>query len=162
MDMGVGRMAEDWKTRILHARQAYELQRSSLATRTEMGQAFRRMLQTVIEPGFREVADFVFEQGVAATVDCEPGGVQPRAMFCIRPSGRSIRFQLDADGQSVREIEGVYHRPLGQRMVWTSVPALQRQVTQGYARAAAAAIVQDHFRTATHLDQREAESGGAA
>jgi hypothetical protein len=72
-------------------------------------------------------------------------------MFCIRPSGRSIRFQLDPDGLSVREIEGVYHRPMGQRMVWTKIPELQRQVTQGYARAAAAAIVQDHFRAASRL-----------
>lgn len=67
---------------------------------------FRRLLRTVIEPGFLEVADFASEQGVTATVDCELGGVQPRAMFCIRPSGRSIRFQLDADGESVRVIEG--------------------------------------------------------
>jgi hypothetical protein len=139
---------EDWKARILHARRAYELQRDALATRTEMGQVFRRMLQAVVEPGFREVADFAAEQGVNCTVDCELGGVQPRAMFCIRPSGRSIRFQLDADGTAVREIEGVYHRPMGQRMVWTSIAELQRQVTQGYARAAAAAIVQDHFRAA--------------
>ena len=140
-------MAEDWKTRILHARHVAELQRSSLATRTEMGQAFRRMIQAVIEPGFREVADFAAEQGVLCQVDAELGGVQPRAMFCVRPSGRSIRFQLDADGMAVREIEGVYHRPMGQRMVWTSIDALSRQVTQGYARAAAAAIVQDHFRS---------------
>ena len=155
-------MPEDWKARILHARQAYELQRGSLATRTEMGQVFRRLLQAVIEPGFLEVADFACEQGVIATVDCELGGVQPRAMFCLRPSGRSIRFQLDADGESVREIEGVYHRPLGQRMVWTSIAELQRQVTHGYARAAAAAIVQDHFRAAGQKEQREQESGGAA
>jgi hypothetical protein len=143
-------MPEDWKVRILYARQAYELQRRSLATRTEIGQVFRRMLQAVIEPGFREVATFATEQGVTCTVDIELGGVQPRAMFCIRPSGRSIRFQLDADGEAVREIEGVYHRPMGQRMVWTSIEPLQRQVTQGYARAAAAAIVQDHFRAAMH------------
>jgi hypothetical protein len=122
-----------------------------MATRTEMGQAFRRMIQAVIEPGFREVAEFAASQGVLCKVDCELGGVQPRAMFCIRPSGRSIRFQLDPDGLSVREIEGVYHRPMGQRMVWTKIPELQRQVTQGYARAAAAAIVQDHFRAASRL-----------
>lgn len=144
---GVG-MPEDWKARILYARQSYELQRGSLATRTVMGQAFRRMIQAVIEPGFREVAEFAADQGVLCKVDCELGGVQPRAMFCIRPSGRSIRFQLDADGLSVREIEGVYHRPMGQRMVWTKVPELQRQITRGYARAAAAAIIQDHFRAA--------------
>ena len=150
-------MSEDWKARILHARRMYELQRGSLATRTEMGQAFRRMIQAVIEPGFREVSEFAAAQGVLCRVDCELGGVQPRAMFCIRPSGRSIRFQLDADGVSVREIEGVYHRPLGQRMVWTKIDELQRQVTQGYARAAAAAIVQDHFRAAAHdADNEEA------
>jgi hypothetical protein len=143
-------MPEDWKVRILHARKAYELQRGTLATRTEMGQIFKRMLQAVIEPGFREVAEFATEQGVSCSVDIELGGVQPRAMFCIRPSGRSIRFQLDADGQAVREVEGVYHRPMGQRMVWTSLEALQRQVTHGYARSAAAAIVQDHFRAAMH------------
>lgn len=148
-------MPEDWKLRILHARKAFELQRESLATRTEMGQAFRRMLQAIIEPGFREVAEFAADQGVTCTVDVELGGVQPRAMFCIRPSGRSIRFQLDADGQAVREVEGVYHRPLGQRMMWTSLDALQRQVTQGYARSAAAAIVQDHFRAALHEPPRE-------
>lgn len=141
-------MPDDWKARILYARQSYELQRGSLATRTEMGQAFRRMIQAVIEPGFREVAEFAAGQGVLCKVDCELGGVQPRAMFCIRPSGRSIRFELDADGLSVREIEGVYHRPMGQRMVWTMTTDLERQVTQGYARAAAAAIVQDHFRAA--------------
>ena len=143
-------MPEDWKARILYARKMHELQRGSAATRTEMGQAFRRMIQAVIEPSFREVAEFAASQGVVARVDCELGGVQPRAMFCIRPSGRSIRFQLDPDGMSVREIEGVYHRPLGQRMVWTDLTALQRQVTQGYARSAAAAIVQDHFRSASH------------
>lgn len=150
-------MAEDWKARILHARQAYDLQRGSLAMRTEMGQAFRRMLQSVIEPGFREVAEFAESQGVECTVDCEPGGVQPRAMLRIRPSGRSIRFQMDADGQAVREIEGVHHRPLGQRMVWTSIAELQRQVTRGYARAAAAAIVQDHFRASAQSDADERE-----
>jgi hypothetical protein len=151
---GVG-MPEDWKARILYARQSYELGRGSLATRTEMGQAFRRMVHAVIEPGFREVAEFALGQGVLCKVDCELGGVQPRAMFCVRPSGRSIRFQLDADGMSVREIEGVYHRPMGQRMVWTKIPDLQRMVTQGYARAAAAAIVQDHFRAAAHIADTE-------
>jgi hypothetical protein len=124
-----------------------------------MGQIFRRMLQAVIEPGFREVAEFAQEQGVTCTVDVELGGVQPRAMFCIRPSGRSIRFQLDPDGSAVREIEGVYHRPMGQRMVWTKIDELQRQVTQGYARAAAAAIVQDHFRAAMNAPQEEQEAG---
>ena len=144
-------MPEDWKARILHARQGYELGRRSLASRTEMGQAFRRIVHAVIEPGFREVAEFAAAQGVLCKVDCELGGVHPRAMFCIRPSGRSIRFQLDADGIAVREIEGVYHRPMGQRMVWTRIPDLERMVTHGYARAAAAAIVQDHFRAATRL-----------
>jgi hypothetical protein len=35
---------------------------------------------------------------------------------------------------------------MGQRRIWTNVEDLQRQLTPGYARAAAAAIVQDHFR----------------
>jgi hypothetical protein len=118
------------------------------------------MLQAVIEPGFQEVARFASEQGVTCTVDCELGGVQPKAMFCIRPSGRSIRFQLDPDGEAVREIEGVYHRPMGQRMVWTDVVALQRQITQPYARAAAAAIVQDHFRAALHEPRDDSEEQG--
>ena len=113
-----------------------------------MAQVFRRMIQTVIQPAFAEVADFAKEQDVVCTVECELGGVQPRAMFCIRPSGRSIRYELDASGMAVREVEGVYHRPLGQRRVWTNVEDLQRQLTEGYAKAAAAAIVQDHFRTA--------------
>lgn len=56
---------------------------------------------------------------------------------------------MDPDGMGVREIEGVYYRPLGQRRVWVSDEELKRQLTQGYARAAAAAIVQDHFRSAT-------------
>jgi hypothetical protein len=112
-----------------------------------MAQVFRRMIQTVIQPAFSEVAEFAREQEVDCTVESELGGVQPRAMFCIRPSGRSIRYELDASGMAVREIEGVYHRPMGQRRVWTDVDELQRQLTQGYARAAAAAIVQDHFRT---------------
>ena len=140
-------MSEDWKARILHARQTYELRRSSIGVRTPMAQVFRRMIQTVIQPAFSEVADFAREQSVDSTVESELGGVQPRAMFCIRPSGRSIRYELDASGMAVREIEGVYHRPMGQRRVWTDVDELQRQLTQGYARAAAAAIVQDHFRT---------------
>jgi hypothetical protein len=46
-------------------------------------------------------------------------------------------------------VEGVYHRPLGQRRVWVSVDELQRQLTEGYARAAAAGIIQDHFRQAS-------------
>jgi hypothetical protein len=140
-------VSEDWKARILHARQTYELRRSSIGVRTPMAQVFRRMIQTVIQPAFSEVADFAREQNVDSTVESELGGVQPRAMFCIRPSGRSIRYELDASGMAVREIEGVYHRPMGQRRVWTDVDELQRQLTQGYARAAAAAIVQDHFRT---------------
>jgi hypothetical protein len=143
-----GSVSEDWKARILHARQTYELRRGTIGVRTPMAQVFRRMMQTVIQPAFAEVAEFALAQGVTCGVECELGGVQPRAMFCIRPSGRSIRYELDADGLAVREIEGVYHRPLGQRKVWTSVDELQRQLTQGYARAAAAAIVQDHFRAA--------------
>lgn len=139
-------MSEDWKARILHARQTYELRRGAIGVRTPMAQVFRRMIQTVIRPAFSEVADFGRAQDVDCTIELELGGVQPRAMFCIRPSGRSIRYELDADGQAVREIEGVYHRPLGQRRVWGSVEELQRQLTEGYARAAAASIVQDHFR----------------
>lgn len=139
-------MAEDWKARILHARQTSELRRGTIGVRTEMAQAFRRMIQTLIEPAFSEVAEFASAQGVTCNIECELGGVQPRAMFVIRPSGRSIRYELDADGSAVREIEGVYLRPLGQRMVWYDVPTLQRQLTTGYAKAAAAAIVQDHFR----------------
>ena len=143
-----GPVPEEWKARILHARQSYEVRRGVIGVRTPIAQAFRRMIQTVIQPAFAEVGDFAKSQDVICTVECELGGVQPRAMFCIRPSGRSIRYELDADGAAVREVEGVYHRPMGQRRVWTSVEELQRQLTQSYARAAAAAIVQDHFRTA--------------
>jgi hypothetical protein len=114
-----------------------------------MAQTFRRMIQTVIQPAFAEVAEFARSQGVTCTVESELGGVQPRAMFCIRPSGRSVRYELDASGAAVREIEGVYHRPLGQRRIWTEVEELQRQLTTGYARAAAAAVVQEHFRSQT-------------
>ena len=103
------------------------------------------LIQTVVEPGFREVAEFAATQGVECKVELELGGVQPRAMFCIRPSGRSIRYAMDADGFAVREIEGVHLRPLGQRMSWCDVDALRSQLTEGYARAAAAAIVQDHY-----------------
>ena len=142
-----GPVAEDRKARILHARQSYEVRRGTIGVRTSMAQVFRRMIQTVIQPAFAEVGDFAKSQDVVGTIECELGGVQPRAMFCIRPSGRSIRYELDADGGAVREVEGVYHRPMGQRRVWTSVDDLQRQLTQGYARAAAAAIVQDHFRS---------------
>jgi len=141
-------VSEDWKARILHARQVYELRRGGVAIRTPLAQSFRRLIQTAIEPAFREVADFAATQGVVCTVECELGGVQPRAMFCVRPSGRSIRYQLDPDGLVVREVEGVYHRPLGQRKIWLDAADLQRQLTPGYARAAAAAIVQDHFRAA--------------
>lgn len=139
-------MADDWKARILHARQTYETRRGAIGVRTPMAQVFRRMIQTVIQPAFAEVAEFAKEQDVFCTVECELGGVQPRAMFCIRPSGRSIRYELDASGAGVREVEGVYHRPLGQRRLWTNVDDLQRQLTGAYAKAAAAAIVQDHFR----------------
>jgi hypothetical protein len=140
-------VAEDWKARILHARQTSELRRGQIGVRTELAQAFRRMIQTVIDPAFHEVVEFAAEQGVLCTIESELGGVQPRAMFVIRPSGRSIRYELDPGGTMVREIEGVYHRPMGQRMVWYDVSELQRQLTPGYARAAAAAIVQDHFRS---------------
>jgi hypothetical protein len=140
-------LAEDWKSRILHARQTSELRRGHVIVRTEMAQVFRRMIQTVIDPAFHEVVEFAAEQGVLCTVESELGGVQPRAMFVIRPSGRSIRYELDPDGVVVREIEGVYHRPMGQRMVWHDTNELQRQLTAGYARASAAAIVQDHFRS---------------
>jgi hypothetical protein len=147
--LGVGDVTEDWKARILHARQSYDLRRGTIGARTEMAQAFRRLVQAVIEPGFREVVAFAAEQGLECAAEYELGGVQPRAMFYVRPSGRSIRYILDPDGTVVREVEGVYHRALGQRLVWSSVDALHRQLTQGYARAAAAAIVQDHFRAAT-------------
>ena len=142
-------MSEDWKARILHARQSYDVRRGAIGVRTPLAQVFRRMIQTVIQPAFSEVGEFATSQGVLCAVECELGGVQPRAMFCIRPSGRSIRYQLDADGSAVREVEGVYHRPMGQRRMWTSVEELQRQLTESYARAAAAAIVQDHFRAAS-------------
>jgi len=145
-------VTEDWKARILHARQLYELRRGALGVRTPLAQTFRRMIQTVLDPAFREVAEFAAGQGVSASVECELGGVQPRAMFCVRPSGRSIRYELDPDGLAVREIEGVYHRPLGQRKVWDDVEDLGRQLTAGYARAAAAGIVQDHFRSAGRLN----------
>lgn len=115
------------------------------------------MIQTVLEPAFREVLEFADAQGVACGVETEHGGVQPRAMFYIRPSGRSIRYVLDPDGSAVREIEGVYHRPVGQRMVWSTPEELQHQLTRGYARAAAA-IVQDHFRSATR-GEPEADVG---
>ena len=140
-------MSEDWKSRILHARQTYELRRGTIGVRTPMAQVFRRMIQVVLQPAFAEVAEFARSQDVDCTIELELGGVQPRAMFCIRPSGRSVRYEMDADGHAVREIEGVYHRPLGQRRVWVSVDDLQKQLTQGYARAAAAAIVQDDFRS---------------
>jgi hypothetical protein len=147
-----GPVPEDWKARILHARQSYEVRRGPIGVRTPIAQVFRRMIQTVIQPAFAEVGDFASAQDVSCTVECELGGVQPRAMFCIRPSGRSIRYELDADGGAVREIEGVYHRPMGQRRVWTSADEMQRQLTLGYARAAASAIVQDHFRRASRGD----------
>ena len=139
-------VTEDWKARIVHARQRSELRRGAIGVRTPIAQTFRRMIQTVVEPAFRDVVDFAHEQGVACLIECQLGGVQPRAMFCIRPSGRSIRYELDPDGLAVREIEGVYHRPMGQRKVWTDAQDLERQLTAGYARASAAAIVQDYFR----------------
>lgn len=116
-----------------------------MAVRTEMALAFRRMIQTVVEPAFREVAGFAAKRGVDCTIECEIGGLQPRAMFSMRPSGRSVRFQLDPDGRAVREIEGVYHRPVSQRLVWDTVEDLQRKLTFAYARGAAAAIVNDHL-----------------
>lgn len=130
----------------MHARQAYELRRGTIGVRTPIAQHFRRMIQTVIQPAFREVADFAGAQGVECVIECDLGGVQPGAMFAIRPSGRSIRYQLDPDGCVVRETEGVYHRPIGQRRVWADVGDLDQQLTSGYARSSAAAIVQDHFR----------------
>jgi hypothetical protein len=139
-------VAEDWKARILHARHTYEVRRGAIGIRTPMAQVFRRMIQTTINPAFLEVAEFAKAQGVICHVELELGGVQPRAMFCIRPEGRSVRYELDADGNAVREVEGVYHRPLGQRRVWARADDLQAQLTTSYARAAAAAIVQDHFR----------------
>lgn len=156
MKAGVAYVTEDWKARILHARQSYDLRRSAIGVRTEMSQAFRRLVQTVVEPGFREVVAFASEQGLDCGAEYDLGGVQPRAMFFVRPSGRSIRYVLDPDGSAVREIEGVYNRAMGQRLVWTSVEALQRQLTQGYARAAAAAIVQDHFRAASTITNEDA------
>ena len=146
-------MAEDWKARILHARQGYDLRRGVIGVRRPLAQTFRRMIQTIIEPAFREVAEFGAEQGVVCNVECELGGVQPRGMFVIRPSGRSVRYELDADGMAVREVEGVYHRPLGQRKVWVTTEDLQRELTSGYARASAAMIVQDHFRRAARADR---------
>jgi hypothetical protein len=140
-------LAEDWKARIVQSRQRYELRRGAIGVRTPMALIFRRMIQATIEPAFREVVDFAAGQGVLCLIECELGGIQPRAMFCIRPSGRSIRYQLDPDGMAVREIEGVYHRPMGQRRVWVDPVDLERQLTSGYARASAAAIVQDFFRT---------------
>lgn len=140
-------VAEDWKARILHARQRSDLRRGNIGVRTPLAATFRRMIQAVLEPAFREVADFAHEQGLNCSVDCQTGGVQPRAMFCIRPSGRSIWYQLDPDGLAVREIEGVYHRPMGQRRVWVDISALERELNGPYARASAAAIVQDVFRT---------------
>lgn len=145
-------MNEDWKARILHARQSHDVRRSAIGARTEIAQTFRRMIQTVLDPAFREVSDFAAAQGVECGVEAELGGVQPRAMFYIRPSGRSIRYVLDPDGCAVREVEGVYHRPVGQRMVWSTPESLMRQLTEGYARAAAAAIVQDHFRSVAHSE----------
>ena len=155
--VGVAYVTEDWKARILHARQSYDLRRSAIGVRTEMSQAFRRLVQTVIEPGFREVVAFASEQGVDCGAEYDLGGVQPRAVFFVRPSGRSIRYVLDPDGAAVREIEGVYNRAMGQRLVWTSVESLQRQLTQGYARASAAAIVQDHYRAAATVPDEAAD-----
>jgi hypothetical protein len=140
-------MPDDWKARILHARQMAELRRAPLAARTEMGQAFRRLVIMSIEPAFLEVARFAAEQGAECRVELALNGVQPRAMFYVRPSGRSIRYEMDADGNAVREIEGVYYRALGQRMVWSSIESLNRTLTGGYARTAAAALVQEHFRS---------------
>ncbi len=136
---------DDWKDRILHARQPNAKRFGEMSVRTEMALAFRRLIQKVVEPAFREVVAAAGERGLQCTVECELGGLQPRAMFCLRPSGRSVRFQLDPDGRAVREIEGVYHRPVAQRIVWDTVDGLERQLTFAYARSAAAAIVQDHI-----------------
>ena len=139
-------VAEDWKARIVHARQRSDLRRGAIGVRTPLATLFRRMIQTVLEPAFRDVAEFAAGQGVQCLVDCQVGGVQPHAMLCIRPSGRSVRYQLDPDGLVVREIEGVYHRPMGQRRIWVDAGPLERELNAPYARAAAAAIVQDFFR----------------
>jgi hypothetical protein len=141
---------EDWKARILHARHVYDVRRGAVLVRTPLASVFRRMVQTIVQPAFAEVAEFAHAQGVDCIVEIELGGVHPHGMFALRPSGRSVRYELDAAGESVREVEGVYHRPLGQRRVWTSLEELQRELTQGNARAAAAALVQDYFRAATH------------
>ncbi|HZP56606.1 MAG TPA: hypothetical protein VFC53_03515 [Dehalococcoidia bacterium] len=147
-------MAEDWKERLSRARQPYEPVRRNAGARTAIAQQFRRMIQSIIEPGFREAAAYARDKGVHSIVECELGGVQPRAMFCLRPSGRSVRYQLDPDGLAVREIEGVYHRPMGQRKVWFDLVDLQRQLTPGYARAAAVGIVQDELRAARARAER--------
>jgi hypothetical protein len=139
-------MVEDWKARIVLARQTSERRSGLPVVRTPLAQVFRRMVQTVIEPAFREVAEFARAEGADCCVDTRLDGVQPRAMFVILPSGRSVRYELDADGATVRELEGVHRRPLAQHRTWSSLDDLQRQLTYGYARRAAAAIVQDHFR----------------
>jgi hypothetical protein len=111
-----------------------------------VAQAFRRLVRTVVAPAFREAVDAARARGFDASVEVELGGVQPRALFYLRPSGRSIRYELDFDGQAVREIEGVYLRALGQRHVWTDVETLERRLTAGYARLAAFAVVEDEFQ----------------
>jgi hypothetical protein len=139
-------LSDDWRLRL---RQPRPITRIGTGTatgmRTEMAQVFLRLVQADVIPAFREVARAAGERGINCTVDLELRGVQPRAMFVIRPSGRSWRYQLDSDGRAVRELEGVYYRPLGQRMVWTDIDALERMLTAGYARRAAAELVREHL-----------------
>lgn len=62
------------------------------------------------------------------------GGVQPRAVFFVRPTGWSIRYVLDPDGSAVCEVEGVYNRAMGQRLVCGPPSRLcSGSLTQGYA-----------------------------
>jgi hypothetical protein len=148
-------VSQDWKARIQWARHSYDMRRGSIVVRTELAQVFRRMLQTVIEPAFNEVAEFARGEGLTCEVACNLGGVQPRGMFVIMPSGRSLRFELDASGFIVREIEGVHNRALGQHMTWDEPARLQEQLTYGYARRAAASLVQEHFNASGRPQPKE-------
>ena len=138
---------DDWKARIVHTRQTSDLRRGVVA-RTPLDQVFRRLVRTVIEPAFREVCGIAERRGVTALVEIELAGRQPRAMFAIRPSARSIRYELDVDGEGVRELEGVNQRSFGQRRVWANIDDLLGQLTPRYARRAATAILDDHLREA--------------
>jgi hypothetical protein len=141
-------VVEDWKARIVLARETSERHSRTLVVRTPMAQVFRRLIQTTLEPAFNEVARFAREEGAACLVDIKLDSVQPRAGFIILPSGRSVRYELDGDGITVRELEGVHRRALAQHRTWSSVDDLHRHLTYNYARRAAATIVQDHFRAA--------------